>query len=69
MSDINTTKLSRRIAKYCSKYGGSIHQTGVNMFEKGAGVCNGTVRRMRNGSEIKTIQLQRMDAFLTREGF
>lgn len=65
---MNTTRLLRRIAKYLEKNSGGRKQTGETAF--GLASCGDAqvIRRLRNGAELGTPILHKIDAFLSEAG-
>lgn len=66
---VNTTRLRRRIERYLTANSGGKKQTGETAF--GLEACNEPqfVRRLRNGAEIGTPLLTKVDEFLTARGY
>lgn len=66
---INTTRLLRRIEKYCKATHKARCGTGESTFAKNAGVDANIVARMRRGSDVGEPTLRRMDTFLADRGY
>jgi hypothetical protein len=66
---MNTTRLRRRIAKYLEQNSGGKKQTGETAFGLEAAGEAQFVRRLRNGAEIGTPLLRKVDEFLSARGF
>jgi hypothetical protein len=66
---VNTTRLRRRIAKYLEQNSGGKKQTGETAFGREAAGEAQFVRRLRNGAEIGTELLSKVDKFLTARGY
>lgn len=69
MKEINTTRLLRRVEKYCASIGGGRHQSGETKFSMEAVGHQNVVTRLRRGSPIGQPLLEKMDTFLTDRGF
>lgn len=66
---INITRLRRRIAKYLDEHAGGVHQSGETKLSKDAGCGINAVRHLRDGKDVRESTLERLDNYLTAEGY
>jgi hypothetical protein len=70
VTEINTTRMLRRIEKYLAAGNrGGRRQTGETALGIAATDEPTFVRRLRRGAAIRMPLLSKMDEFLTREGY
>lgn len=69
MTEINTTRLMRRIARYCSDQSGGRSQSGETAFGREAVGEATFVRRLRNGAQCRQPTLEKAHKFLEDRGY